>query len=253
MKTILLIVCLLLSPAIATATLGHPRMVAWWPLNGDGNDVTGTYNCTVVGSPTSEVGLMGLGYTFDATNSKYIKCGDILDSVLAGSTATFSIAVKFTTGATIQGSLFYKGADSTFGENQRGISIDFDANKLEFGWSVLAAFTYRYYYISPTLSTNTNYSTIITYDAAPATATDRLVAYLNGAQQTNVLSYTSGLVPTIADNTANLAIGASVNSAGNASAYNYKGNISDVQIYNKVMSKSDAMRIMYGFHPLNKY
>jgi len=54
------------------------NLVAYYPLDGDANDYTGTYDGTVSGA-TSTTGIINTGYDFDGSND-YINLGDSIDA-----------------------------------------------------------------------------------------------------------------------------------------------------------------------------
>src|SRR2546427_6497773 len=62
-------------PAVTTCIPPPPGMVAWWPGEGNGNDIRGENNGTLVGSPTFPAGEVEHAFGFNGT-SQYVSIPD---------------------------------------------------------------------------------------------------------------------------------------------------------------------------------
>jgi len=220
----------------AAAGLGDD-FVAYYPLNG---------------SETDRLGNPDSAYDFDGTN--YESFGDILDDVFAGSGKKFTITAwikpdePFTSPKA--GTIVAKYSDGALGEAQREILLYVRNGLLQFGWGNLTST--RWVAGSTILNPGNWYSVALVYDGSGIDALSRVKLYVNGNRETAVGTGGTTL-PTVADGTAPLAIGASVNTAGTAGVYNFNGLIDEVRIYDRALSDEEieVLSGLVAYYPFN--
>ena len=88
------------------------------------------------------------------------------------------------------------------------------------------------------------YNISMTYDGT-LTYNSRVTISINGVNQTLSISYTAGNPTSIPDGTAPLTIGAARNTS---TAYVFNGFLSDVRIYNRILSQAEITMLYEGYY-----
>ncbi len=125
--------------------------------------------------------------------------------------------------------------------------------KLSFIWSTLNNTDYRFVEGSTNLTPSSWYSVVLSYDGSVDTGNglDRVKLYVNGVRETESLFLTHNSLVDIPNGDTPLAIGASVNTTGTSSFYNFDGVIDDVRIYNRTLSNSEVQQLTVVPEPIS--
>ena len=186
----------------------------------------------------------GNALSFNGT-SDYVAVGDVLDNVFTPVNAQFTISLWICPASMTNHFFVSKLGDSVFPEDQR-----------QFSFGIISGRPYFVYYgdlnccnsyrdmSGSTIITATGkwYNIVVTYDGSINTndGLDRVQFYVNGMKESTVLLSSLGSLPVnIPNGTAQLGIGATVNTAGNMSYYNFDGSIDEVRIWNKALTQTE--------------
>jgi len=219
-------------------------LVAEYHFNGDATDSSGNGNNGVINGATFVPGVSGQALSFDGVDD-FIRAGDILDSTFTGANSRFTIGAWIKPGAVNDVVIVAKSADSRHAEDQRQFYFLFAESKLNFHWDGnLDGSSYRGVIGSSVFSDlNKWYNVVAVYDGTKA-VDSRVSLYVNGIAETTTIRLSLGNPSSIPDGTAQLGIGAAVNSAGTLSRYNFNGTIDEVRIYNRALS-ADEIKAEY--------
>ena len=127
-KTTVLLACLMLSFSALASSPPSAGLIAWWPGEGNANDVIGANNGTPIGGVTFKPGIVGQAFALDGTN------GFICTSTAITNPENFTLEFWLKT-TTTQG-----GVLMGFGDSRTGTSSNYDrhiyldnSGKLHFG------------------------------------------------------------------------------------------------------------------------
>jgi hypothetical protein len=204
-------------------------LVAWWPAEGNANDIDGSNNGTLRDNATFATGYVGQAFSFNGYSGSMV--------------VTDAPALRFTTAMTIEAWIYPKaypsgtaGAEIVSkwfgGNNQNSYTTSIDSSGRAYllvSWNGLAntpSVDYGIVYTTHAVPLNQWNHFAATYDGAT------LSVYLNGVLE-NQAGWTKGLFP----GTAPLVIGANYVSSV------FNGLIDEVSIYNRALLGTEVQAI----------
>jgi len=178
--------------------------------------------------------------TFFDNSDDFISCGNVLNDVIAGVGKKFSISAWIRQDATAAASkdILAKLADGPTGGNERQLSFLVVNGKLRFGWfGNLSTGVVKIIDAETTLITPGNwFHVVVNYDGTLAVDL-RTSFYINNIPQAISIPITQGSPISIPVGVAPLVIGAA---RFTATAYTFNGNICNVRMYSRILTKEDA-------------
>jgi len=201
----------------------------------------------VIGGATDRHGQVGKATLFDGADD-YVPLGDILEDTFTGANKKFSISawINQTTTSASTKIILSKLGDSISGGNQRQYSLFVYNGKLYFTYygDLLGNSIRQFQADTTTITAGQWYNISMTYDGT-LTYNSRVTISINGVNQTLSISYTAGNPTSIPDGTAPLTIGAARNTS---TAYVFNGFLSDVRIYNRILSQAEITMLYEGYY-----
>ncbi|MBU0561802.1 MAG: LamG domain-containing protein [Bacteroidetes bacterium] len=228
-----------------TVTLPTPvqGLVAYYPFNGNANDLSGSgYNGFVHEAQltTDRFGQPNSAYNFDGISS-YISLGDILDSVFCKPVAQFSIS----------------GWANTRGESTSNVIIGKSAGRSgPYQWWVahveeklcggVSSDSYIQNFQTQYVSMGTNqwFHFVMIFDGAMP-PTNRIRVFVNTNSVMTILSENGELGTSTENTDVDITIGAS-NFLFQYPYSMYYGDIDDIRIYNRVLSMEEINALYYA-------
>ncbi len=202
--------------------LRHPNLVAWYKLDGNAKDSSGSFKDGINTNGITNSGKSDKGYSFDETG--YIWCPLVLS------------LTRYSIGGWVKSTYAYS-VGTIFGQ-ELFMKVKLSYNKLIVlirtsvsGWDV-------YQTIYEGVVVDAWNHIFVVFD----NNTHTLKFYLNG----NCI-YTNTVIPSVS---VTYDKNFQLNGYGGAHE-NIRVALDDFQIYNKALSESDIKRIMMGLHPLN--
>lgn len=225
------------------ATLRQGLVGAWCPSlpnGGSGNtlpDVSGYGNhgvLTNMGPEDWVSAQYGRALDFDGVNDR-VDCGNILNSVFAGSEARFTVCgwVNTTVNAN---QLALAKLDGTL--NQRQWFLRTNDDGLDFAWYGAGdASSFRVARAALTFSTSGWVPFAVTFDATISSADQKVSIYLLGLQQSVSIPFSVGTPVSIQTGTASLSFASGF---ANSIANNFfTGQLDDIRVYNRVLTPNE--------------
>ena len=219
-------------------------------------DTASTNNGTIAGADRI-VGKQGMGLSLDGTlNTDSVKIADVLDSTFAGANKQFTISayIKPTAGNVASRFIISKYSEGATGQREFYCAVT-DTNYLRVSWwsGPSSLGSYRTYTCSTTLITDTNrwYFVEFKYDGTNATINNRVTVFVDTVQETgSITAFQDGFTPPmgpIVDCTSILTIGACTQT-DDTTKYNFLGSIDSVNIFNKITTYADDLKLKYLNH-----
>ncbi|HTR81891.1 MAG TPA: LamG-like jellyroll fold domain-containing protein [Bacteroidota bacterium] len=245
----------------------QPGLVAYYPFNGNANDLSGNgFNGTVINATSApdRFNHANSAYYFNGSNS-YINLGDILDTVFAADTAQFSVsgwAKTIIPGSQAGGGGFIIGKEGggNAGIYEWGLNHYVDNNV--YANIFYDGYVGRYLQITSTPVQPNNWFHFVYVYNGFLQPTERLKLYIN-TTITPTITANVGTPGTGTLNTAQpLTIGAGLNLPNSPNNF-YNGYIDDIRIYNRVVTANeidslyheggwiDVQPNLVAYYPLN--
>ena len=229
----------------------NPNLVAGWRMDENAGiitkDVSGNGNTGTISGATWVKTGGTKALSFDGIAS-YVKFGDILDTTFTGANKKFSMSAWIKPASIMTSNMIIsKTADGGLivPENQRQLFFRLTTDsKLNFVWyGSLILPTSNKSIIGTTQITNTNkwYHVVATYDGTLA-VDSRVSLYVDGIQESISVSG-SGSPTSIPDGTAQMGVGAMVNTAGDLARSFFNGLIDEVRVYSKALTTTEITNL----------
>ena len=211
------------------------NLIAYYPFDSSFNDASGySYNLTAVGNPSFVQGRYGGAVFFNnpmnAYGTQYLINNTLGNSVANGGPITVSCWFNMTTssGTTTQPVVYYLGTSYT----QCGIGANVNCSSNQLVVVFCTASMSNVSYFTSTISANTMYHLVVTYDGSTITA------YLNNS------SIGSASVTGAFKYTGQLRIGDGGLTSGNYDGW--VGWVDDFRIYNRVLTTAEITGLYSG-------
>ncbi len=222
-------------------------LVAYYPLNGDANDLSGNgFNGVINGATlnTNRNGKNNTALDFDGFSSN-VDLGDILDDVFTGPDKQFSISLWIRPSISMSNNLIIsKLGASGCGEDQREFTIRVLDDKINLlFYNSLLAGSFRRIQSSTSLTINNWHHIVLNYNGSldSNNGLDRITIYVNNTQESLSLTGSEGGLGSLQDGTAHLGLGNPLDSngdiCGNDLAFN--GGVDDVRIYSRILNVAE--------------
>jgi hypothetical protein len=199
------------------------NIVALWDFRkGSVADIAeGGSDGTFSGSPRWINTRHGKAIKLDASQGSFLGFGNILNSVIAGVDAQFTIAFVYKQNSTdIRQQIMIKNSDSTCGENQRQMAFRVgSSSRLEFlSQFTLTSGNFRIVQGNTVMGKEQIYHCAMSYDGSDDSSSglNRPSMCVNGVMQTNSMAATGGTLGDIQSGTAHFGMGNQLNSSGAA-------------------------------------
>jgi hypothetical protein len=235
------------SPAVN----GKMPVAAWIPSRDDaGNgtttltDLVGDNDGTLTNMDAATDWVLSDGkyaLDFDGSND-YVNFGNVLDSVISGASAKFTLSGWMRIPSSGLYVLLAKNGDSNQGENKRQMICRSNAGKLEFIW--FGGLTVNPLLLRIVAATSAHAFNVwvhfaITFDATVADADAKATLYLNGSLAPYTITSSFGNPVNIQPSDARFSAGASIGSAGNTPIQLLAGMLDDIRLFDQVIDSSD--------------
>jgi len=212
----------------------HPNLVAYYPMEGNANDASGSgNNCTVSGA-TLTTGKVGRCYNF---NSDFLSTNEepgILNTKTVNDAFSLSAWVRKTdsNAASIISSQNQNSADA------RGIQIGYSNGYM---FRISDGSNRRQINEDGTSTLNNWHNVTVTYDGSNTQAGMKI--YIDGVDTTtNSTDQTVGAISNSSKTYIGMRLGVGIP---------FNGQIDEVCIFDKVLPPSDVKRLMLGMHPVS--
>ena len=230
----LFLFCCAFGQAQPSCTPPPSGLVAWWPGDGNANDVIGGYNGTLNGGVSFAAGEVGQAFALDGTTG-FVQVPSS-PALMPPSAISVSAWINPTSLAPfLWGTAIASKYDSSKGGGHSWLLQVAYSGQID--WQVEDAQTPAYAEVGTKQSIVVGawQHLVATFD----TATQSIAVYVNG-QPFDTVSYTTGTVTSMNQSTADVLIGAY--DAG-AAGYFFGGQIDEVQIFNRALSASEILAI----------
>ena len=203
------------------------------------SDSHGSNDGTVSGD-TWVSGKINNCLSFDGSDD-YVAMGDVLDDVIVGSSAKFTVSSWVKKSG--DGMFISKYADTQHGENGRQLNMRFASSQVELTYNGAISGTggYEMYTTSNTYSNSVWYNIVFVVDMTQPLE-NRVIIYVDGVEQTTTVT-TSGTPAGIQSGPAQFAVGGSVSSTG-VLRYQINAIVDETAIWNRALS-SDEVKALY--------
>lgn len=211
----------------------HPNLLAYYPFEGNANDVSGNGHHGSVNGATLVAAKMGRGYSFDGNDK--ITLPDTFNLVAYQDQ---SICGWFNTDS-VTPTIIYDGRNRAI----RGyfVGVTNDPSNILRAWLYIgsAAVSLR---TSTAISAETWYHFAVTIDR------DGLMSLYLDAELKSTVDISAYNASDLSSNVAKV-IGAKSYSGSSLNPFN--GDLDEIMLFDKVLPQSDISRIMMGLHPIS--
>ncbi len=240
-KRILLFVIFLFLALCSNALAAQPLsgMVGWWPGDGNGNDIIGGHNGTLVNGTTFADGMLGQTFSFDGVDD-YVDIGDISE-VEGVQKVTWSVWIS-PDKSSVSYPVIGKYDSYTFPYPGGFIIGSWGDNKIAFFISDTSDNRLVAVTSNPVIGINKWQNIAAVFDGSQPNSTDKIKIYFNGVNQplTFINTYGFSVIP---ETTKRLQLGRTRDSLGEE--FFFGGCMDEVAVYNHVLSAEEIETYYY--------
>lgn len=253
----LLLLCLIFIPAFGICQIPTNGLVAWYPFDGNPDDQSGSgYTGTPSGAvpSTDRFGAVNNAYYFDGQDD-VLGFGDILDSVMIGAGAQFSMSFWLNQdfGTNQPGAsrvLLSKYAHSSCGQSEKQFRISLDGPDVGVyygddgtSWDFRIVATADGGLAIPA----TWHHVVLNYDGTQSgnNGADRIEFYVDSIVRAVSVVNQSGVVPPqLNDAATSLGLGGYLTPSNtNCGLGNFSGSIDDVRVYDRLLTANEVVEL----------
>jgi len=208
-------------------------MVSWWKLEGNALDARGNNNGTLVAAPTLGTGKVGQAFSFNGS-TQYVNVPDNLSNSITGA---LSIDAWIDPSSVSAAQTIVSKYD--FGSNQVSYFFGMQpGGALQFVvYNDAAGVVFRGVQTTSTVPTGAFTHVAATFDPSNG----NMKIYVNGVDSGAPFIANSSVIPSIADTTAALRIGAVVDQSGSILPFN--GVLDEVELFNRALTPTEVAGI----------